>query len=40
MPDPNGLIPLAMFITAIARLLEALRKWWRRYAPLPFPFPI
>jgi hypothetical protein len=29
MVDPNGLIPLALFINAIARLLEALRKWRR-----------
>ena len=26
MADSNGLIPLALFINAIARLLEALRK--------------
>jgi hypothetical protein len=29
MPDPNWLIALAVFINAIARLLEVLRKWRR-----------
>jgi hypothetical protein len=29
MFDPNWLIPIALFIDAIARLLEALRKWRR-----------
>jgi hypothetical protein len=29
MFDPNWFIPVALFINAIARLLEALRKWRR-----------